>query len=244
MSTSTPPHGPGDTRPGGSEYRSGGWSAPPVPGSSRGGVRGLLIGLAATVMVYVVGVGGLIGAGALIADRGAAEGTGQTSGAEPGAEPSAEAGTATGEEDAATGEEAPQEDGGQVGVSSGDGVHEFGETVTFDDGSTLTVTAPVRFTREDYAAGGEDFEHHVKVKATFVNKTSKAFDPTSTTSSITSGGREGDSVFQDGLGTPESTVLPGKRVTWSMGYGVDDPDDVQVTVALGFLAYEDVIFTS
>ena len=29
-----------------------------------------------------------------------------------------------------------------------------------------------------------------------------------------------------------------------MGYGVDNPNDVQLTVSMGFLDYEDAIFTA
>ena len=57
------------------------------------------------------------------------------------------------------------------------------------------------------------------------------------------GGVEGDSVYQDGLDAPDNPVLPGKSVTWWMGYGVDDAADTQLTVRLGFLDYDDVIYT-
>ena len=128
-------------------------------------------------------------------------------------------------------------------AAADDGVYSFGDTVTFEDGSTLTVAAPVAFRPKRFAAGGESFPAHVKYRATFTNNTDEVFDPSMTTANVTSGGVEGDSVYQDGLDAPENPVLPGKSVSWWMGYGVQEPADTQLTVTLGFLDYEDVIFT-
>jgi hypothetical protein len=125
-----------------------------------------------------------------------------------------------------------------------DGVYAFGQAVRFEDGSTLTATAPVKFTRDEFAVGGDGYKHHVKVKLTFTNGSDEVFDPTLTTGAMSSGEREGDSVYQDGLDAPENKLLPGKKVTWWMGYGVDDPKHVTLTVNVGFLDYDDVIFTS
>jgi hypothetical protein len=123
------------------------------------------------------------------------------------------------------------------------GVHKFGETVTFKDGSTLKVEAPVTFKPAKFAVGGEASPAHVKYHATFTNNADKVFDPALTSGSVTSAGVEGDSVFQDGLDAPDNKVLPGKSVTWWMGYGVDDAADTQFTVSMGLLDYDDVIFT-
>jgi hypothetical protein len=127
--------------------------------------------------------------------------------------------------------------------STTDGVYAFGELVTFEDGSTLTVEAPVEFRPKKFAFGGEAFSDHVKFQATFTNNTDKVFDPGLTTGNVTSAGVEGESVYQEGLDAPENPVLPGKSITWWMGYGVQDPADTQLTVRLGFLDYDDVIFT-
>jgi len=84
---------------------------------------------------------------------------------------------------------------------------------------------------------------YLKFKCTFTNKTKEVFDPALTTASASAGGEEGESVYQDGLDAPDNPVLPGKSVTWWMGYGVQDTADTQLTVSLGFLDYDDVIFT-
>jgi hypothetical protein len=123
------------------------------------------------------------------------------------------------------------------------GVFHFGETVTYKDGSTLKVEAPVAFKPGKYSAGGEKFAAHVKYRATFTNNTKKVFDPAMSDANVTSAGVEGESVYQNGLDAPDNPVLPGKSVTWWMGYGVNDSADTQLTVRLGFLDYDDAIFT-
>lgn len=125
-----------------------------------------------------------------------------------------------------------------------DGVYHFGQTVRFDDGSTLTAGKPVTFVRDQYASGGEKQKHHVKIRLTFANNTKKIFDPTLTTESITSGDTEGDSVYQDGLDSPDNKLLPGHKVTWWVGYGVKNLKSLQLSVNMGFLDYDDVIFTN
>jgi hypothetical protein len=123
-------------------------------------------------------------------------------------------------------------------------VHAYGETVTFKDGSTLKCLKPVSFKPDEFAMGGKEFPIHVKSRCTFVNKTTEVFNPALTNANMSSDGVEGESVYQSGLDAPENPVLPGKSVTWWMGYGVQKTDDVTMTVRLGFLDYEDVIFDS
>ncbi len=124
-----------------------------------------------------------------------------------------------------------------------DGVYKFGDTVKFKDGSTLVVAKPVTFKRDKYAAGGENKKVFLKFKATFKNNTKDVFDPALTSGSASAGGTEGESIFQQGLDAPDNKVLPGKSITWNMGYGLDTDKDVQLQVNVGFLDYGTVIFT-
>lgn len=146
-----------------------------------------------------------------------------------------------------TGEDGQPDSDGEGEKAASDlpeGVYRFGDTVTFGDGNTLTVGKPVKFERDQWAAGGEDYKHAVKFKVTFVNNSDEVFDPALTSGNATSGEREGESIFQSGLDAPDNKVLPGKKVTWWMGYGIDKPKDVTLTVSVGFLDYDDVIFTN
>jgi hypothetical protein len=155
-------------------------------------------------------------------------------------------GTAVESEETAVAEE------GEVGIPSEEeetqaqpGVYKFGQTVKFKDGSTLTVGKPVKFTPDEYAVTGEKKPVYVKFKSTFANNTKTIFDPALTSASASGGGEEGESVYQDGLDAPENKILPGKSVTWWMGYGVKSQQDLQLEITLGFLDdYGTVIFTN
>ena len=125
-----------------------------------------------------------------------------------------------------------------------DGVYKFGETIKFDDGSTLKVAKPVKFTPSQYAITGDKQPIYVKFKATFVNKTKEVYDPSLTTASASANGEEAESVYQDGLSTPSNKVLPGKSVTWWMGYGVKSQKDLQLQINVGFLDHDTVVFAA
>jgi hypothetical protein len=128
------------------------------------------------------------------------------------------------------------------GTSLPEGVAKFGSVVTFKDGSTLTCAAPVAFKRAEFAAGGEGAKAFMKSKCTFSNKSDKVFKPAGTSGSMSADGAEGDSVYQEGLDAPENPILPGKSVTWWMGYGVASSTALQLTVELGFLDHDSVTF--
>jgi len=132
---------------------------------------------------------------------------------------------------------------GETKAGDAEGVYKFGQTVKFRDGSTLTVGKPVTFKRDQFAMGGEKQKVSLKFKATFKNNTDEVFDPTLTTAAASAAGEEGESIFQEGLDAPDNKVLPGKSVTWWMGYGVPSQKDLQLEVNVGFLDYGTVIFT-
>jgi hypothetical protein len=131
----------------------------------------------------------------------------------------------------------------EAGKTAPEGVYKFGQTIKFDDGSTLKVAAPVKFTPDKYAIGGDKRPVYVKFKATFTNKTNEVYDPSLTTASVSADGEEGDSVYQGDLGTPDNKVLPGKSVSWWMGYGIKSQKDLQLEINIGFLDHDTVIFT-
>jgi hypothetical protein len=124
------------------------------------------------------------------------------------------------------------------------GVYKFGQSIKFDDGATLKVGAPVKFTPDKYAITGEKHPVYLKFKCTFTNKTKEIFDPSLTTASASADGEEGESVYQNGLDAPDNKVLPGRSVTWWMGYGLKSQKQLQLEVNIGFLDHDSVIFTN
>lgn len=123
------------------------------------------------------------------------------------------------------------------------GVHRFGETIEFKDGTTLTVAAPKKFTPDQYA-DGDDQHAAVKIKLTLKNGTGQLLDPSLTSGSASSGDTEGDSIYQDGLDAPDNKILPGHSVTWWMGYSVKSAAHLTFTVDVGFLDYPSETFTN
>lgn len=124
------------------------------------------------------------------------------------------------------------------------GVYAFGKTVTFDDGSRLTVSTPTKYRRGQFDFGGEDFPADVKFKVTFRNASKEVADLALTSSTLSSGETDGEEIFAEGTGSPTAKLLPGKSRSWTVAYGVDNPKQVTLTMSVGFLDYEDVTFTN
>jgi len=121
------------------------------------------------------------------------------------------------------------------------GVYRFGKVATLEDGSKVVVSKPVLFTPTKFAK--TDKKKHVKVLITFTNNSAKTFDPFYTTGKASSGETEAPPVRQAELRPPKNNVLPGKKVKWLMGFGVDDPKKLTVTVSMG-TDLDDAIFTN
>ena len=123
-----------------------------------------------------------------------------------------------------------------------DNIARFGETLKRGDGLEVTVSPPESFTPGRYSAGGEGSPEHVRLEVTLKNGTDEAFDPSMLYATVTSGGAEGEEIFDDGLdGAPMTTVLPGKSVTYPVGFGVKDSSDVLMEIELDWVG-ETAIF--
>ncbi|WP_043110033.1 DUF4190 domain-containing protein [Paraoerskovia marina] len=121
----------------------------------------------------------------------------------------------------------------------------FGSTYTYDDGLAVTISEPESFTPGEWAFGGEDAPAHVKFTITVDNGTDEPFDPSLFTTSLASGGAESDSVYDDDIsGSPDTKVMPGKSVSFVVGYGVEDPDDLTMEVSPDFLEHEEILVAS
>ena len=120
----------------------------------------------------------------------------------------------------------------------------FGETWEYTDGVAVTVSAPRPFEPSD-TAFAEEAEAYVVFDVTIVNGSEEPYEPLVITS-VQSGDTEAQEVFDSGNGlegTPSTTVLPGREVTFQIGYGVEDPEDLVLEIMLGF-EYEPAIYVS
>ncbi len=112
----------------------------------------------------------------------------------------------------------------------------FGETYAWEDGLEVTIAAPTPFTPSEYAAASEAAAH-VSVAITIANRTGTTYDPTMFSSRARSGTSEADEVYdsENGFsGAPDTGLLDGRDVTFSIGFGVSDPDDLVLEVRPGF----------
>ena len=109
----------------------------------------------------------------------------------------------------------------------------------------ITVSAPTSFEPSDSAFPAEDAAAHVLFEVTIANGSEEPYEPL-LISSLQSGSAEAAEVFDtaNGLdGPPTTTVLPGREVTFNIGFGVADPEDLVLQLTPGFL-YDEAIYVS
>ena len=105
----------------------------------------------------------------------------------------------------------------------------LGKSFTYDDGLEVRVSEPREFTPSEYA-GDDGFPLHLKFKVTVINGSDQPYEPIDFQSSMSSDGAEGSAVYDEGMMPPQTTVLPGKRVSFWIAYGVTTKDALTVQV--------------
>jgi hypothetical protein len=120
----------------------------------------------------------------------------------------------------------------------------FGQTKTFEDGLTVTVSAPVEFKPSNYAAASRA-PFYVKFEVTLHNGTGTTFDPSFFSASLQSGSTDEEEVYDSGKGignAPDTKLLDGRDAVFWIGYGAEDTTDLVLDVSVDF--DREVIFTS
>lgn len=108
----------------------------------------------------------------------------------------------------------------------------FGETFAYDDGLEVTVGELGAFEPSEWAWG--EGEEYVVVTVTITNGTGEVFDPSGFSTTASSAGREAEEVWDtdSGIeGAPQTSLQPGKSVSFEVAYGVDDAADVTLDVS-------------
>lgn len=118
------------------------------------------------------------------------------------------------------------------------------DTVTAEDEPLVSVTveAPQDYDYEypeDYP-GDVEF---VSFDVTVVNVGQDPYDPNEFYSTVQSANREAEQLYDAGLDTPTTTLLPGREAQFTIGYAVADPEDIVMELQPGF-DYGPVIFTN
>jgi len=129
--------------------------------------------------------------------------------------------------------------------SEEDGPAAFGETFIYEDGLSISVGPPNEFTPSETAVF-DPAPSYVKMTITITNDSDASFDTSWFLSSAQSGQHEASEVFDStqGLeGPPYTSLLSGRSVSWDVGFGVDDPEDVVLEITPS-LDHEDAVFIS
>ena len=111
----------------------------------------------------------------------------------------------------------------------------FGQSYTWDDGVTLTVSKGKKFKPGKYSAGGEKAEDYLKYSITVVNKSTKPLDLALTYITVQSDNKEAEQVFDssnDLEGSPSTKLLKGRESEWDVGFGVANSRDVVMEIAI------------
>lgn len=122
----------------------------------------------------------------------------------------------------------------------------FGETYTYEDGLSITIGKPKKFTPSEYSAYDESAAQHLAFEVVVVNGTEANFDPAGVYITLQSGDAEADQVFdsENGFdGGPTTKLLPGRQAKFKVGFSVNAPEDLVMEVSPGAFEYQSVIFT-
>lgn len=140
----------------------------------------------------------------------------------------------------------PTSDDSEPAGEGSEGQASFGETWTWEDGTEVTVSKPEPFQPGEYAFGGEGYDDHVKFTVTVQNGTGEALDLSLFYMTMQSGRSEAEEVFDSDSGmegSPSTTLLDGRSVDFTAGFGVEDPDDLVLELTPSF-DHDAAIFTN
>jgi hypothetical protein len=121
----------------------------------------------------------------------------------------------------------------------------FGETITYKDGISVSVSKPAPFTPSMYAAGVVQGQSDVLFNVVVTNHSKENLELLGFPEA-TSGGQKA-SVITD-LGSnignePTSALLPEQSITWQEGFSVADPTNITLQYRVNF-THEPAIFDS
>ena len=127
----------------------------------------------------------------------------------------------------------------------------FGDTMTWDDGVALTVSAPEAYTPSAFAVGST-LASNVVFTMTITNNSNENLQPVPFPT-LTSGDQEASQIFDvgedlegngDDVGIPPTAIVPpGGSVSWRVAWSVADPASLTMEASPSF-AYANATFTN
>lgn len=122
---------------------------------------------------------------------------------------------------------------GEQGSDTG----KIGDTYTWNDGVSVTISQPEAFKPTEYAAGNDDktLKDFQKYTVTIKNDSDEAVDPSLFMMTGNSGGKEAERIFDSNLSNiPTTKIQPGKSLSFKVGYAMVDHKDASFDVSLDF----------
>lgn len=124
-------------------------------------------------------------------------------------------------------------------------VKNFGEVVTYDDGVSVSVSAPSPYTVSDSAMGQISGQQNLVVTIVITNNSKKTLDIVGTPNAK-SGGQQAASIadLQNNVGDWASgPLIAGQSIKWQSAFSVVDPTSLTVAYSPDF-DHKDAIFTN
>ncbi|MBC9958306.1 hypothetical protein [Yimella sp. cx-51] len=119
------------------------------------------------------------------------------------------------------------------GTTQASGVLDFGKTYQWDNKVSVTVKDATDFTPSDYTTKNSRFSKFTKATITLTNNTDKPIEARNLRTSATSGDRQTPELYdyKNDVGRPSTAkILPGKSLSWEVGYGYTSGEDLTVTL--------------
>lgn len=112
----------------------------------------------------------------------------------------------------------------------------IGDTYTWEDGVSVTISQPESFTPDKYFTPKDDsMKDYQKYKITIKNDSDQAVDATLFSMNGISGGKSVENVYGEDLErAPSAKIQPGKSVTFTSGFLMEDHNDVSFDVYLDY----------
>ena len=111
----------------------------------------------------------------------------------------------------------------------------FGDTYTWPDGLSITISQPEEFTPSEYMGDIYDLEAGTPIKfiVTATNGTDTDLEAFGIDTQMSSGGKQSEAIFDSeaGIDMPTVTILPGNSLEWNIGFIVADPSNMQLSVS-------------
>ena len=132
-------------------------------------------------------------------------------------------------------EEVVTEEETEVVEETTDGNPTFGDTYTWPDGLSITISQPEEFTPSEYMCDIYDLEAGTPIKfiVTATNGTDTDLEAFGIDTQMSSGGKQSEAIFDSeaGIDMPTVTILPGNSLEWNIGFIVADPSNMQLSVS-------------